>query len=101
MQVRIISGQQNTDAHNVTLEVLDQDHTLGNAVRYVLAKDADTDFVGYSIPHPSENKLHLRVQTRPGGPGTEALTVTKRASDTLVGMCDHMLKKLEHGLAEK
>jgi DNA-directed RNA polymerase I and III subunit RPAC2 len=39
----------------------DEDHTLGNALRYILIKNPNTDICGYSIPHPSENKLVLRL----------------------------------------
>ncbi|WFC94072.1 RNA polymerase subunit AC19 [Malassezia brasiliensis] len=37
----------------VTFCIQDEDHTLGNALRYMLMKD---------IPHPSESKIHMRVQ---------------------------------------
>lgn len=59
------------------------DHTLGNSLRYVLSRkywifidifcfflsshdqrSAEVSFVGYSIPHPSEPKMNLRLQTR-------------------------------------
>jgi DNA-directed RNA polymerase I and III subunit RPAC2 len=29
----------------------------------VLARDPNVEFVGYSIPHPSETKMNLRLQT--------------------------------------
>ena len=41
----------------------DEDHTLGNSLRYILSQRPDVEFCGYSIPHPSENKLNLRLQT--------------------------------------
>ena len=57
-----------------------EDHTLGNALRYVIMKKSvclwhvnevililscspDVEFCGYSIPHPSEAKMNLRIQT--------------------------------------
>jgi DNA-directed RNA polymerase subunit L len=46
------------------LVVHGEDHTLGNSFRYVLAKNRNVDFVGYSIPHPSEMKLNMRIQTK-------------------------------------
>ncbi|UZJ52827.1 hypothetical protein CBS101457_002147 [Exobasidium rhododendri] len=39
-----------------------EDHTLGNAMRYMLMKNPDVEFCGYSAPHPSEPKIHLRIQ---------------------------------------
>ena len=41
-----------------------QDHTLGNLLRVVLNGNADVEFAGYSIPHPSQAKMNLRIQTR-------------------------------------
>jgi len=60
----------------VTFQIHDEDHTLGNALRYIIMKkfvypvvgvdvngSPDVEFCGYSIPHPSEPKLNLRIQT--------------------------------------
>ncbi|KAL4401476.1 RNA polymerase subunit AC19 [Malassezia pachydermatis] len=35
---------------------------MGNALRYMLMKDPRVEFCGYTLPHPSENKIHMRVQ---------------------------------------
>ena len=43
-----------------TFVFVDEDHTLGNSLRYVIMRDPSTAFCGYTIPHPSENKMHLR-----------------------------------------
>ena len=37
--------------------------SAGNSLRYVLNKDPQVSFVGYSVPHPSEPKMNLRIQT--------------------------------------
>lgn len=41
-----------------------EDHTLGNPLRYVLMRRAETEFCGYSVPHPYEPKMNVRLQTR-------------------------------------
>lgn len=63
------------DLTAVTFQIHDEDHTLGNALRYIIMKkfvnlylagvndSPDVEFCGYSIPHPSEPKLNLRIQT--------------------------------------
>ena len=58
MQVK--AGQ---DDGSATFILGDEDHTLGNALRHVLMQTAGTDFCGYSVPHPSEPYVHLRLQT--------------------------------------
>lgn len=62
--LRFPSQLSNADNTCATLVVMGEDHTLGNAFRYVLAKNKEVDFVGYSIPHPSEMKMNMRVQTK-------------------------------------
>ncbi|XP_075266193.1 uncharacterized protein LOC142358624 isoform X2 [Convolutriloba macropyga] len=43
---------------NVTFTINEEDHTLGNVLRFVLAKYPETDFVGgLQLPH-----LHITVQ---------------------------------------
>jgi DNA-directed RNA polymerase I and III subunit RPAC2 len=46
-----------------TFQFHDEDHTLGNALRWVLAKNPEVEFVGYTMPHPSEPLMNVRLQT--------------------------------------
>lgn len=45
-----------------TFIIKNEDHTLGNLLRYVITRYPDVEFCGYSMPHPSEAKMHLRIQ---------------------------------------
>eukprot|EP01103_Thecamoeba_quadrilineata_P008595 TRINITY_DN1832_c0_g1_i2.p1 TRINITY_DN1832_c0_g1~~TRINITY_DN1832_c0_g1_i2.p1 ORF type:complete len:107 (+),score=17.78 TRINITY_DN1832_c0_g1_i2:90-410(+) len=63
----------NNNPSSGTFTFKGEDHTLGNSLRYVLTKNPDVDFAGYSIPHPSENKFNLRIQTLGGITAYEAL----------------------------
>ena len=49
-----------------TFAIGDEDHTLGNCLRHVLIQNQKVAFAGYSVPHPSEPIVHLRVQTAKG-----------------------------------
>merc|ERR1712183_889458 len=40
-----------------------QDHTLGNALRTIISSYNGVELCGYTIPHPLEKKIHLRIQT--------------------------------------
>ncbi|RMX68595.1 hypothetical protein KXD40_007749 [Peronospora effusa] len=62
-----------TSDYSKTYVFYEEDHTLGNALRYVLMRNPDVDFCGYTIPHPSEPKMHIRLQSRQGAPADEAL----------------------------
>eukprot|EP00741_Cyanophora_paradoxa_P000334 tig00000403_g325.t1 len=78
-KVEVAAGSDETCA---TFAFTDEDHTMGNAVRYMLMKNPDVEFAGYSVPHPNENKMNVRVQTT-GAPATEALTKALRDTQDL------------------
>ncbi|KAK9781848.1 putative DNA-directed RNA polymerase [Seiridium cardinale] len=59
-RVRILPGSSATAA---SFEFLEEGHTLGNALRYIIMKNPDVEFCAYSIPHPSEAKMNIRIQT--------------------------------------
>jgi len=64
--------QEGEDETAATFIFGNEDHTLGNALRHSLTQLTETDFAGYSVPHPYEPKMNLRLQTR-GQPVLEVL----------------------------
>lgn len=76
-----------TDPRNATFSIADEDHTLGNSLRFVLNKDPRVAFCGYSVPHPSENRINIRVQTT----GVPAREVLKDALNDLMAMNQHVV----------
>lgn len=79
------------DEKSLTFILRDEDHTLGNSLRYVLARNPDVKFCGYSIPHPSENILKIRVETFTA-PAVEAFT---KGLIDLRSMADHLKSTFE------
>ncbi|KAH7827405.1 putative DNA-directed RNA polymerases I and III 16 kDa polypeptide [Monocercomonoides exilis] len=69
MSLKIV---QDEDPKNATFIFMNEDHTLGNSLRYILSKHPSVSFVGYSVPHPYEPKMHLRLQTN-GPPAKDVL----------------------------
>ena len=43
-----------------TAIIMDENHTLGNIVRYQLLKDKAVKFAGYRVPHPLESKIEIK-----------------------------------------
>lgn len=64
-----------------------EDHTIGNTLRYILNKTPEVAFVGYSVPHPSEPKMNLRLQTV----GPSATTVLHEALGNVYEVGAHVL----------
>ncbi|KAL4999053.1 DNA-directed RNA polymerase I and III 14 KDA polypeptide [Aspergillus recurvatus] len=65
-------------------------HTLGNALRYAIMKNPEVEFCGYTIPHPSESKMNIRIQTYDSTTAVEAL---EKGLDTLMDLCDVVTDK--------
>ena len=77
---------------SATFVINREDHTLGNALRYVLMRDPSTSFCGYSMPHPSEQLVNLRLQTS----GAKTASAAFRDSLTsLIDMCNHISAELD------
>nr|SVE76797.1 EOG090X0LBP [Daphnia longispina] len=71
-------------------------HTLGNALRTIILKNSDVIFCGYTIPHPSENKLHLRIETK----NIHAVDALREGLEQLQNLSDHILKTFEGAVNE-
>ncbi|KAK8795508.1 hypothetical protein WA158_000165 [Blastocystis sp. Blastoise] len=67
-----------------TIVFYNEGHTLGNALRNILMQQEDIEFCGYSVPHPVEAKMHLRVQTK----GTRAVDELVKSLNTLTTICN-------------
>jgi len=77
---------------STTFTIREEDHTLGNALRYMIAKRNEVELAAYSIPHPSEPLLNIRVQTLQGGIAIDSFT--KSISD-LKDMLNHINETYE------
>ncbi|CEI38995.1 hypothetical protein FVEN_g10078 [Fusarium venenatum] len=80
-RVRILPGSTDTAA---SFEFIDEGHTLGNALRYIIMKNPDVEFCAYSIPHPSEPKMNIRIQTYDGN----AVDALKKGLVDIQEVCD-------------
>ncbi|KAJ6446366.1 DNA-directed RNA polymerase I and III polypeptide [Purpureocillium lavendulum] len=100
-RVKILPGSTDTAA---SFEFIDEGHTLGNALRYVIMKNPDVEFCAYAIPHPSEPKMNIRIQTYEG----LAVDALKKGLVDLQEVCDVVADEFwtkreafnaEHGLS--
>eukprot|EP00929_Paragymnodinium_shiwhaense_P082852 TRINITY_DN43865_c0_g1_i1.p2 TRINITY_DN43865_c0_g1~~TRINITY_DN43865_c0_g1_i1.p2 ORF type:complete len:110 (-),score=41.89 TRINITY_DN43865_c0_g1_i1:159-488(-) len=84
------------DRSNITYQFKGEDHTLGNALRYMLMKHPDVEFAGYTVPHPSEPYMNVRVQAQQG---VDADQVTEEALDNIIAACRVVKKKYQTAVA--
>ncbi|POR34820.1 DNA-directed RNA polymerases I and III subunit RPAC2 [Tolypocladium paradoxum] len=80
-RVKILPGSTDSAA---SFEFIDEGHTMGNALRYIIMKNPDVEFCAYAIPHPSEPKMNVRIQTYEG----TAVDALKKGLVDLQEVCD-------------
>ncbi|KAH3901405.1 related to DNA-directed RNA polymerases I and III subunit RPAC2 [Saccharomycodes ludwigii] len=84
-KIRLLREATADDGTCASFQIAEEDHTLGNSLRYIIMKNPQVEFCGYSIPHPSENFLHLRIQTYGEITAVEAL---HKGLQDLMDLCD-------------
>ncbi|KAL2382939.1 RNA polymerase subunit AC19 [Blastomyces dermatitidis] len=85
-RITILPGAAETAA---SFQFDKEDHTLGNALRYVIMKNPEVEFCGYTMPHPSEAKMNLRIQTYASQTDTtNVFEVLEKGFDDLMDLCD-------------
>ena len=80
----------NSGVFEATYSLQNEDHTLGNCLRYQLNKNPGVALAGYSVPHPMERKVNVRVQT------IQPLTADGAMREALldvVSICEHVMKR--------
>ncbi|GAA5966102.1 hypothetical protein JCM3765_002605 [Sporobolomyces pararoseus] len=76
--------------------ILEEDHTIGNLLRWMLMKNPAVEFCGYSAPHPSEAKIHIRIQMYDGKSSLDALN---EALDNVEQLTETILEQYTEALA--
>ncbi|KAK2749435.1 hypothetical protein FQN57_006369 [Myotisia sp. PD_48] len=85
--ISLLPGATDTAA---SFQFHNENHTLGNALRYMIMKNPEVEFCGYTMPHPSEPKMNLRIQTYSS---TTVFAVLEKGFDDLMEMCDVVTDK--------
>ncbi|KAL6454625.1 RPC19 DNA-directed RNA polymerases I and III subunit RPAC2 [Candida maltosa Xu316] len=96
-KIKILPGASE-DGTSASFQIVEEDHTLGNALRYIIMKNPEVEFVGYSIPHPSENKLNFRIQTYGNITAVEAL---HQGLDNLSELCEVIEDKFDEAVKKR
>ncbi|KAJ5600296.1 DNA-directed RNA polymerase I and III subunit [Penicillium hetheringtonii] len=86
-RVVVLPGSSKTSA---SFQFEGEGHTMGNALRYAIMKNPAVEFCGYTIPHPSDAKMHLRIQTTEN---TTALEALEKGFSDLMDLCDVVSEK--------
>ncbi|CAA0373237.1 unnamed protein product [Arabidopsis thaliana] len=85
-----------TNVSHASFTLSEEDHTLANAVRFVLNQDPRVTVAAYTIPHPSLEQVNIRVQTT----GDPAREVFKDACQELMQMNRHVRSVFDKAVTE-
>lgn len=96
-KIKILPQATSEDGTSASFQIVDEDHTMGNTLRYIIMKNPDVEFCGYSIPHPSENFLNIRIQTYGNITAVDAL---KKGLQDLMDLCDVVEDKFTERIKE-
>lgn len=96
MPIAQLAGSENpsNSSKSKTFVFKDEGHTLGNALVCIICSYPDIQFCGYTIPHPAESKMHLRIQMHKG----RAVDALRKGLEDLVQLCDLTLEKFDEEL---
>ncbi|XP_023172011.1 probable DNA-directed RNA polymerases I and III subunit RPAC2 [Drosophila hydei] len=86
-----LAGDEKNGDGSRTFVFINEGHTLGNALKTIIARYPEVDFCGYTIPHPTEQKLHFRIQSH----RERAIDLLKRGLEDLEALCDHTIETFE------
>ena len=84
MKLDTVTTQDN-DPTCVTYIINGEDDTLGNSLRLIIASYKEVELCQYTRPHPTEDCIHLRIQTygkTPGIPEQIKISIYKLKSDS-------------------
>ncbi|KAJ2547410.1 RNA polymerase subunit AC19 [Coemansia sp. RSA 1933] len=95
-KIEILPGAS-ADLTSMTFSIKEEDHTLGNSLRWAIMQNSQVDFCGYSIPHPSEAKANLRIQTTDR---SNAIDSMNKGLDDLKSVCQIVKSKFQQRLTE-
>ncbi|RMZ86213.1 hypothetical protein DV737_g313, partial [Chaetothyriales sp. CBS 132003] len=114
-KVKVLPG---ASSHAASFQVMNEDHTMGNALRYFINKKSaftaktnssekknarptncasspDVEFCGYTIPHPAEPKMSIRIQTWEDSK-TSAFDALRKGLQDMVEACDVVSATFTH-----
>lgn len=92
-RLAVVGGDDLNDKSK-TFVFIGEGHTLGRALVTIMQNFADVMFCSYTISHPNEDKMLLRIQAREG----RAVDILRRGLENLSDVCDHTIDTFEKAM---
>lgn len=72
-------------------DIVHKGYRLKNIIS--LKNSPDVNFCGYTVPHPADTKMHLRIQA---SKNVRAVDILRRGLADLEKVCDHSITTFEN-----
>ena len=69
---------QDINNKNANFIFYEEDHSLGNLIKFIANKDPNIVYTGYNIPHPSEKIMNVKISTKKNNCHVNSLVLTLR-----------------------
>ena len=79
---------------------MNEDHTLGNLLRNQIIKSNHVEFCAYSVPHPSEPIMNVRIQCYNDGSVNDTKKVLNHGLKRISKICDVLSEKFQKNLED-
>ncbi|CAB0037229.1 unnamed protein product [Trichogramma brassicae] len=89
-----LAGDGSNDEKSATFVFQDEGHTLGNALRSIMVQYPEVEFCAYSVPHPAESQMHIRIQVKSG----RAVDILRKGLEDLYRTCEHVSKTFDDAM---
>lgn len=94
-QIVELAGDEQVGDRSKTFVFENEGHTLGNVLKSIICRYPDVNFCGYTVPHPAEPILHIRIQA---ADKVRAIDVLRRGLEDLEKVCDHTLETFDQAM---
>lgn len=92
-----LASDDNISDRSKTFVFENEGHTLGNVLKAIICRYDDVLFCGYTVPHPAESIMHLRIQATSN---SKAIDILRRGLEDLEKVCDHTISTFERAMDE-
>nr|UXY87984.1 DNA-deirected RNA polymerases I and III 16kDa polypeptide [Cryptomonas curvata] len=58
-----------------------EDHTLGNILKYIISTNPLVEYISYNVPYPSENIMYLKICSKNNEKSNQLILGLKNANE--------------------
>lgn len=85
----------NNDPASGTFTFEGERHTLANPIKQTLAADPAVEFCAYSVPHPAQNRMKIKIQAKEG---ENVVNIMNNGLDNFSTWCENVENQFDNAM---